>query len=112
MVNDGEVTGSSASGWVKAIWRRTAETGIDTPSMFPIRRDHAPAAQTTVLVLMRPCSVITSVIVPPLLTMSVTSQYRTILAPGRRAAAAYPITTDSGVALPSPGDQHAPTRPS
>ena len=48
MVSDGEEAGSSASGSVNAIWRRTGVTGMSTPTMSPIRRDHAPAAQTTV----------------------------------------------------------------
>ncbi len=66
MVSDGEMAGSSATGSVNAIWRRTGVTGMVTPTMSPIWRDHAPAAQTTVLVLMRPCAVRTSVMVPAL----------------------------------------------
>ncbi len=57
MVSEGEVSGSSATGSVKAIWRRTGVTGMVTPTMSPMLRDQAPAAQTTVLVAMRPHSV-------------------------------------------------------
>ena len=64
MVSEGEVSGSSATGSVKATWRRTGVTGMVTPTMSPMPRDQAPAAQTTVSVAMRPHSVTTAVMVP------------------------------------------------
>ena len=50
MVSDGEDSGNSESGSVKAICRRTGTTGMFTPSMLPMPADQAPAAQTTVSV--------------------------------------------------------------
>ena len=44
MVSDGEDAGSSVSGSVKAICRRTGVTGMSTPTISPMLRDQAPAA--------------------------------------------------------------------
>jgi len=55
-----------------------------TSTMSPMLRDQAPAAQTTVLVAMRPHSVTTAVMVPPLLSMSQTAQCRMMRAPWRQ----------------------------
>ena len=81
MVSDGEDAGRSVIGSVKAICRRTGETGMSTPTISPMLRDQAPAAHTTVSVAMRPSSVTTAVIAPPLLSMSVTAQCRMMRAP-------------------------------
>ena len=65
IVSDGEDAGRSVSGSVKAICRRTGETGMSTPTISPMLRDQAPAAHTTVSVAMRPSSVATAVIERP-----------------------------------------------
>ena len=99
-------------GAVVRIWRRSGSTGRSTPTIAPSPRDQAPAAQTTVSVAIVPLSVTTRVIAPPLESIAVTAQSRTIRAPARRAAPAYPLTTLSGVQCPSVGEYAAARSPS
>ena len=80
--------------------------------MAPRSLDQAPAVQMTVSVAMVPRSVTTSVRLPPLEVIPVTAQRRTRHAPARRAAAAYPATTASGVQCPSLGEYAAASNPS
>lgn len=80
--------------------------------MAPTDRDQAPAAQTTVSVTIRPLLVTTAVMVSRQVSMPRTSQSRSTVAPRRRAPAAYPWTTDSGVQCPSSGEKAAASRPS
>ncbi len=80
--------------------------------MAPRSLDQAPAVQMTVSVAIVPRSVTTSVTAPPLEVIAVTAQWRTSRAPARRAAAAYPATTLSGVQWPSLGEYAAASNPS
>ncbi len=97
---------------VVSTWRRSGVTGRSTPAQAPTSRDQAPAAQTTVEVRTVPRSVTTALTSPPSLRIPVTADPVTRRAPSRRAAVAYPSTTDSGVQYPSVGENAAAIRPS
>ena len=69
-------------------------------------------AQTTVSVSILPPAVVTATTLPSRVSTPVAAQWAMSRAPCRRAAEAYPRTTDSGVQCPSVGLYVAATSPS
>src|SRR4051794_31513696 len=98
---------AAGSGPVTTICRRSGVTGRGAPTIAPTACDQAPAQQTTAGVRTVPALVRTAVISAgpapsDRVSIPCTVTPVTRVAPCRRAPAAYPATTASGVQYPSP----------
>ena len=96
---------ASGIGSVNRTCRRSGVTGRSTPAISPSARDHAPAAHRPSRSRSSLLLVTTARISPPSTTIARAPRSRSPGGPPcARAPAAYPWTTESGVAWPSDGE--------